>query len=612
MEKKQGIIFRMRNWIEELGQDEAAYSVLFVGLSVFIGAVHVLLIIVFLWSRAYVLAGINVVSVLYYNMCLLLSKRKKIYVVYHMIIAEVFLYSVIMAYMVGQDYLFTMYCLATIPFTFLTFYVLETSETENNKKFYPILYCIIAIILYFFQIVFPVEHTYGALLEEAGVKSFLRAFNTLVNIGCSLIGGVALSTVALGNIKKVRKNMKQIEELARAAEESNKAKSTFLANMSHEIRTPMNAICGMTDMLLDEELSPQGEECAASIKSASNSLLSIINDILDFSKLESGKMVITPEDYYISSVLHDLMNMMEIRIKGKPVKLVADVQDMIPRKLYGDSGRIRQILINIMGNATKFTHEGTITLSVSWKPIDRKYGKLQFAVSDTGVGIKEEDTDKLFNAFEQVDMKKNKGIEGTGLGLSICRLLVGQMGGEIGVESEYGKGSTFRFYIIQEVKDAAPCEYSRNNQKIEVKKFDVDFKAPDAKVMVVDDMKINLRVAAGILKKFGIVPDTVESGIDCVELVKKKKDYDLIFMDHMMPEVDGIEATGMIRGLHEEYTDKLPIVALSANAVKGMESEFKAGGMNDFIPKPIELERLARILMKWLPKEKIVHIALDK
>lgn len=613
MEKKQGITYKVRKWIEELGQDESTYSTLFVGISIFVGAVHLFVLILFLLNHAYVLAGINTVSVLFYGVCLLLSMQKKVYAVYHMIIGEVLCYSVIMAYMIGQEYLVAMYCLATIPFTFLTFYVLETSESEKGKKFHPLLYCMIAVIFYFLeQVEFPGQRPYAALLEEAGLKGFLCAYNMMVNIACSLIGGITLSMAALGNINKVRKNMEQIEELARAADESNKAKSTFLANMSHEIRTPMNAICGMTDMLLDEELSPQGEECAASIKSASSSLLSIINDILDFSKLESGKMVIVPEDYYISSVLHDLMNMMEIRIKDKPVKLTADVQDMIPRKLYGDSGRIRQILINIMGNATKFTHEGTITLSASWKPIDRKYGKLQFAVSDTGVGIKQEDADKLFNAFEQVDIKKNKGIEGTGLGLSICRLLVGQMGGEIWVESEYGKGSTFYFYIIQEVKDAAPCEYSRNNQIVEVKKFEVDFKAPEAKVLVVDDMKINLRVAAGILKKFGIVPDMVESGVDCVELVKKKKDYDLIFMDHMMPEVDGIEATGMIRGLHEEYTDKLPIVALSANAVKGMEGEFKAGGMNDFIPKPIEIERLAKILLKWLPPEKIVHNTLDK
>jgi len=450
-----------------------------------------------------------------------------------------------------------------------------------------------------------IDNPYILWDNTSAFVQFLQMFNMSVYIGCSLLGGMALSSVAIGNIKIVRRNMKQIEELMHAAEESNQTKSTFLANMSHEIRTPMNAICGMTDMLLDEEMSEQGRECTASIKSASNSLLNIINDILDFSKLESGKMTIVNEEYYTASVIHDLMNMMEVRVKEKPVVLNAKVQDTIPRKLYGDSGRIRQILINIMGNATKFTQEGTVTLEVEWQPEDSKHGRLKFSIKDTGAGIREEDLDKLFNAFEQVDINKNKGIEGTGLGLSICKLLVEQMGGKIWVESEYGKGSTFHFYISQEIRDSAPCEYGKNVQKTEIKQFEINFRAPEAKVMVVDDMKINLRVAAGILKKFGIVPDLVDNGLDCVELIKKKKDYDLIFMDHMMPEVDGIEATGMIRSMQEEYTDQLPIIALSANAVKGMDKEFKDGGMNDFVPKPIEVEFLAEKLLQWLPEEKI-------
>ena len=208
------------------------------------------------------------------------------------------------------------------------------------------------------------------------------------------------------------------------AEASNEAKSAFLANMSHEIRTPMNAICGMTDMLLDEELSERGKEYAATIKSSGEGLLSIINDILDFSKIESGKMPIIPEEYYFSSMIHDLMSMMEVRVKEKPVKLRAEIQDDIPCKLYGDIGRVKQVIINIMGNATKFTNEGTITLKVSWKTETIDTGRLIFSVIDTGIGIRPEHMSKLFDAFEQVDMKKNRGIEGTGLGLSISKLLV--------------------------------------------------------------------------------------------------------------------------------------------------------------------------------------------
>ena len=600
VEKKEGILQR----IQRLEPSE--YNVLYAIFSAFIGIIHVVLSVAFVTEKLYLLAEINMVSIVFYIICMVLAQRKKIWLVYHMIIGEVFIFSLITTHLMGGEYLFNMYCLATVPFTFLSYYVMETSENKHRKKFKPLIYSTLAIALFFLeQFIAWGNKPFSVWVNSEGIMRFLQLFNMSVNICCILFGGIALSTVAVGNIQKVHRNMAQIEELMHAAEESNQSKSTFLANMSHEIRTPMNAICGMTDMLLDEEMTEQGRECTAAIKSASNSLLNIINDILDFSKLESGKMSIIKEEYYISSVIHDLLSMMEVRVKGKPLELVADVQDTIPRKLYGDSGRIRQILINIMGNATKFTQEGTITLKVSWKPEDSKHGRLEFSIKDTGTGIKEEDLDKLFDAFEQVDIKKNKGIEGTGLGLSICKLLVEQMGGKIWVESEYGKGSTFHFYINQEIRDSAPCEYGKNIQKTEIKQFEIDFQAPSAKVMVVDDMKINLRVAAGILKKFGIVPDLVDNGIDCVELLKKKRDYDLVFMDHMMPEVDGIEATGMIRNLNEEYTDKLPIIALSANAVKGMDKEFKDGGMNDFIPKPIEIELLAGKLLKWLPEEKI-------
>ncbi len=597
---KEGILHR----IQKL--EPAEYNYLYATFSAFIGLIHVILFVAFWMNGADILMYINLISIIYYIVCVILAKRKKIRLVYNMIIGEVFVFSVVATFLAGGQYLFNRYCLATIPFTFLTHYVLENMESKPKKIFHPMPYCLAAIILFFVeQGMILIDNPYILWDNTSAFVQFLQMFNMSVYIGCSLLGGMALSSVAIGNIKIVRRNMKQIEELMHAAEESNQTKSTFLANMSHEIRTPMNAICGMTDMLLDEEMSEQGRECTASIKSASNSLLNIINDILDFSKLESGKMTIVNEEYYTASVIHDLMNMMEVRVKEKPVVLNAKVQDTIPRKLYGDSGRIRQILINIMGNATKFTQEGTVTLEVEWQPEDSKHGRLKFSIKDTGAGIKEEDLDKLFNAFEQVDINKNKGIEGTGLGLSICKLLVEQMGGKIWVESEYGKGSTFHFYISQEIRDSAPCEYGKNVQKTEIKQFEINFRAPEAKVMVVDDMKINLRVAAGILKKFGIVPDLVDNGLDCVELIKKKKDYDLIFMDHMMPEVDGIEATGMIRSMKEEYTDQLPIIALSANAVKGMDKEFKDGGMNDFVPKPIEVEFLAEKLLQWLPEEKI-------
>jgi len=601
MEKKDGFLHKL----SFIGLNAMKYYRLYMALSLLVGSIHVILAFAFLLGKAYLLAGINLVSVAVYAVCVLLSKRKKIRLTYHIIIAEILLFTTIMTCLLGSEYFFTIYYAATIPFTYLTSYLLETSE-DGEKCIRPGYYCAAAIVLFFSEHFILSLDDHFVLAYEADLNLlFFQVFNLSVDILCSMIGGYTLSKVAVENIRNTKDNMRRIEELMREAEESNAAKGNFLANMSHEIRTPMNAICGMSDMLLDEELSEQGKELAASIKSSGNSLLSIINDILDFSKLESGKMVIAPEEYYISSVVHDLLNVVEVRVKDKPVKLFAKVQDSIPRKLYGDSGRIRQILLNIMGNATKFTHEGSVTLEVSWQAKDEKHGRLYFSVQDTGIGIKKENLVKLFDAFEQVDLNKNKGIEGTGLGLSISKLLVEEMGGKIWVESEYEKGSNFHFFIEQEVIDGSPCEYGKGVQKTEIKQFKITFKAPGAKILVVDDVKVNLRVAAGILKKFGIVPDLIDNAVDCVETLKKRKDYDLIFMDHMMPEIDGIEATRMIRGMNEEYTDHLPIVALSANAVKGMEQEFYTAGMNDFLPKPIEVARLNDILLKWLPEEKI-------
>ena len=597
------------NRIRNLKINILNYDVFLQICTVLLAVIHIILGITLDIAHKPFLSRLNVLSVICYMIAFGFARKNRIRVVYHIVVVEVLVYSYVSVYVLGNETLFSHYCLALMPFTYLTSYVLQCqNQNREQKVFHPLGNFLLITMVYLGEQVMDMYHAPVAAIESLGMVSFIQTLNISINIVCTLLGCSVLSVIAIDNTVVIRRNMKEMERLMHEAEASNEAKSAFLANMSHEIRTPMNAICGMTDMLLDEELSEQGKEYAATIKSSGEGLLSIINDILDFSKIESGKMAIIPEEYYFSSMIHDLMSMMEVRVKEKPVKLRAEIQDDIPCRLYGDIGRVKQVIINIMGNATKFTNEGTITLKVSWKSETIDTGRLIFSVIDTGIGIRPEHMSKLFDAFEQVDMKKNKGIEGTGLGLSISRLLVQRMGGQIQVESEYGKGSCFTFDVVQKVIDATPCEYSKNKKKTKVKQFKLTFTAPDARVLVVDDNKVNLRVASGLLKKFDIVPDLVDNGKDCVEMIRREAKYDLIFMDHMMPEPDGIEATGLIRAIGTPYTDKLPIIALSANAVQGMEEEFIKGGMNGFLPKPIALDMLAETLEKWLPMDKIQHI----
>lgn len=596
----------MKTWdrIKHFRLSITNYDVFLQICSVLLASIHITLMYVMWIGGLVFLSRLNILSILVYVVAFFCARQKRIRLVYYIFVVEILIYSFISVYMLGESTQFGLYCLAIMPFTFLTSYVLDC-QGQGQKVFHPIVNFLVTSFVYFVELSMGSVHEPRYVIEDTVIVTFLRVLNMFINVMCILVGCGVLALIAVENTMTIKRNLEEMEILMHQAEASNEAKSAFLANMSHEIRTPMNAICGMTDMLLDENLTEQGRECAATIKASGEGLISIINDILDFSKIETGKMAIICEEYYFASMVHDVMSMMDVRTKGKPVELVANVSDSVPRKLYGDIGRVKQVIINIMGNAVKFTHEGKVTLRVSWQQEENDLGRLYVSVTDTGIGIKEEDIGKLFNAFEQVDMKKNRGVEGTGLGLSISKLLVENMGGSIHVESEYGKGSTFSFDIVQKVIDASPCEYSKNRKGIERKQFAIDFAAPKAKVLVVDDNKVNLRVAKGLLKKFGVVPDLVDNGQDSVDMIRKQVHYDLVFMDHMMPELDGIEATKMIRAIGTPYTDKLPVVALSANAVKGMETEFLVSGMNDFLPKPIDLEMLGKILRKWLPQDTI-------
>ena len=513
------------------------------------------------------------------------------------------------------------------------------------------------------------------------------------------------------NAKEQADIMKGLKERAEAA---NQAKSTFVSNITHEIRTPMNAIVGMTEILLREELSEQDKGYLMNIKNSGNALLNIVNDILDFSKMESGKLELVEDEYDPMLMLSDLSMIFLTRVGSKDVEILFDIDEKLPRRLYGDGLRIRQIIINIVNNAIKFTDSGFVRLQIHVGNVTGDRMELLVSVKDTGQGIREEDLDKLFGAFQQVDSKRNRGKEGTGLGLSISKQLVEMMGGNIGVRSTYGEGSEFYFNIIQKVTDETPaadihdeevkrrlkvggyfskkylwdgleelakrygvvsvpyetwrdtreqldCFYM-DKQSYDKLAGDLDnyssqmgeiyvlhnplleecsaagvtavnkplyslnfcrtinhesmyvgpetedymnFIAPDASILVVDDNEINLEVTDGLLEPLQMQIDTADSGKRAIQMMEKKK-YHRSFMDHMMPVMDGIETTERIRQTEDEYHRTVPIIALTANALMDAREKFAKAGMNDFVAKPIEMKEICKCLRKWLPPELIV------
>lgn len=418
-----------------------------------------------------------------------------------------------------------------------------------------------------------------------------------------IVAGIVNSLITEQNhrlLDALRKEKRSQQE----AEAANMAKSSFLANMSHEIRTPINAILGMNEMILREEKDPAIRGYAGNIQASGNSLLSIVSDVLDISKIESGKLEIIPVDYEVNSLISDCCNMAAGRAKAKELELLVECADNVPMKLCGDETHIRQIIMNLLTNAVKYTEKGTVKLIVSGSFNDGGF-VLKVDVSDTGIGIAEENLPQLFTQFQRFDLQRNRNIESTGLGLSIVKRLCDLMSGTITARSVLGSGSTFTVELPQKVVDSTPCGGVNLNYSAGAEhEYHHSFEASEAKILAVDDLPINLLVIANLLKETRIKIDTVGSGRECLDKCSQQK-YDLILMDHMMPEMDGVQTFEKLHGDKSSPNFETPVIMLTANALAGMREQYMDVGFADYVSKPVRGAKLEEAIRRNLPESLI-------